>query len=443
VPVTVPPPQSEAAREPDAILALNAGSSSLKFALFPGAPELGALLRGEVSGLGVAPHLVAHDAAGACLADQCWPADGEAGFATVLEAVLALVDAAPGHGGLAGVGHRIVHGGTDHCAPKRFTPALMASLEALTRLDPMHMPHNLAPVRALGVARPEIVQVACFDTAFHRTMPLVAQRFALPRAVSEAGVRRYGFHGLSFDYIARQLADQCPDLVKGHVIVAHLGAGASLCALDRGTSIATSFGISMLDGLMMATRCGSLDPGVIFTLGRLGHSLNDIEDMLYHRSGLLGVSGISDDVRVLLASPDPHAREAIELYAYRIAIEIGGMASALGGVDGIVFTAGVGANSPAIRAAVCARLRWLGLRLDPDANLAGAPRISTARSRIDVRVMATDEEAMIAHYVRSIIQGDPPAETPPADPDGSCAASRRYRGLSEAEATTQSLTCAV
>jgi acetate kinase len=273
----------------------------------------------------------------------------------------------------------------------------------------MHMPHNLAPVLAMELARPGIMQVACFDTAFHRTMPLVAQRFALPRAISAAGVRRYGFHGLSFDYIARQLAEHSPDLIKGHVIVAHLGAGASLCALDRGHSIATSFGISVLDGLMMATRCGSLDPGAIFYLARLGHSLADIEDMLYHRSGLLGVSGISDDVRVLLASADPRAREAIELYTYRIAIEIGGMASALGGVDGIVFTAGVGANSALIRAAVCARLGWLGLRIDAGANLAGAPRIGIARSPIDVRVMPTDEEAMIAHYVRAMLQSTAPA----------------------------------
>jgi acetate kinase len=391
------------------ILTLNAGSSSLKFALFPEGSEAPALLRGEISGLGVAAHLVAHDGEGACLADRSLPSEGDAAFARALDAVLALVDAAPGHGGLAAVGHRIVHGGADHGPPERFTPALMTSLAALTPLDPMHMPHNLAPVRAMEKARPGIVQVACFDTAFHRTMPLVAQRFALPRAISEAGVRRYGFHGLSFDYIARQLAEHSLDLAKGHVIVAHLGAGASLCALDRGRSIATSFGISVLDGLMMATRCGSLDPGAIFYLARLGHSLADIEDMLYHRSGLLGVSGISDDVRVLLASPDPHAREAIELYTYRIATEIGGMASALGGVDGIVFTAGVGSNSPAIRAAVCARLRWLGLRIDAEANLAGAPRIGTARSRIDVRVMPTDEEAMIAQYVRAIIQSEAPA----------------------------------
>ncbi len=231
--------------------------------------------------------------------------------------------------------------------PKSITPALLAALEALTPLDPLHMPDNLAPMHAIAAARPSLTQVACFDTAFHHTLPPVATRFALPRAMSAAGVRRYGFHGLSYEYIASRLMQQSPALARGRVIVAHLGSGASLCALRDGVSIATTTGFSALDGLVMATRCGSLDPGVILYLGRQGHSFADIEDMLYRRSGLLGVSGISGDVRVLLASDDPHAREAIDLFTYRIAVEAGALVSALGGLDGLVFTAGIGEHAPA------------------------------------------------------------------------------------------------
>lgn len=381
------------------ILALNAGSSSLKFALFAATQRLEVLVRGEIADLGTAPHLVAHDASGRQVADQRWTVPGEQAFTDALAAVLRLVDATPGHAALRAVGHRIVHGGADHISPERVTPALLSALDALLPLDPIHMPHNLAPIRAVEKARPGIDQIACYDTAFHHTMPRVAQRFALPRALFDAGVRRYGFHGLSYEYIAGQLAAQLPTLAKGRVIVAHLGAGASLCALGGGVSIATTFGISVLDGLMMATRCGSLDPGVIFYLARLGHGLNAIEDMLYNRSGLLAVSGISSDVRVLLESADPHAREAIELFTYRIALDIGAMTSALGGLDGIVFTAGIGQHAPAIRQAVCQRLEWLGVRLEATANEQSAFRISSTDSAIDVRVMATDEEAMVAHHV--------------------------------------------
>jgi acetate kinase len=231
----------------------------------------------------------------------------------------------------------------------------------------------------------------------------VAARFALPRALAASGVRRYGFHGLSYEYIAGRLKQQAPELARGRVIAAHLGSGASLCALRDGSSIATTTGFSALDGLVMATRCGSLDPGVILYLGHQGHSFADIEDMLYRRSGLLGVSGISGDIRVLLASADPQAREAIELFTYRIATEVGALVSALGGLDGLIFTAGIGEHAPAIRAAVCDRLAWLGLRLDSAANAAGAARISTPDSKIEVRVIATDEEVMIARHTQTII----------------------------------------
>lgn len=390
------------------ILTLNAGSSSVKFALFhtatgaeAAAPQ--ATVRGEIENLDAAPHLLARDAGGVVLAEKRWPAGSVPSFATVLDALLAFTDAHLGRDGLAAVGHRVVHGGADHIAPELITSALLAALEALTPLDPLHMPDNLAPMHAVAAARPALPQVACFDTAFHHTMPPVAARFALPRAISGAGVRRYGFHGLSYEYIAFCLTQQFPALARGRVIAAHLGSGASLCALLDGRSVATTTGFSALDGLVMATRCGSLDPGVILYLGRQGHSFADIEDMLYRRSGLLGVSGISGDVRVLLASDDPHAREAIELFTYRIACEAGALVSALGGLDGLVFTAGIGEHAAPIRAAVCARLAWLGLRLDSAANATGAACISTPDSKVQVRVIATDEEAMIARHTQTTI----------------------------------------
>lgn len=386
-----------------AILTLNAGSSSLKFALFDLESPTLALLRGEVSNLNTAPHIVAHNSEGKSLIDRQWQAGGKGSFASNLTAVLEFVDGQPGHDGLEAVGHRVVYGGEDHIAPELVKPALLRSLTTLIPLDPIHMQHNIAPIRAIAETRPELSQVACFDTAFHHTMPPVARRFALPRAISDAGVRRYGFHGLSYEFIADRLREEAPALARGRVVVAHLGAGASLCALRNGESIATTFGFSVLDGLVMATRCGSLDPGVILHLARQGRSLEDIEDMLYNHSGLLGVSGISADIRVLLESKEVHALEAIELFTYRLAIEIAGMASALGGLDAIVFTAGIGAHSPAIRALVCEQLAWLGVRMDSAANHASEPCINASNSNVAVRVMATDEEAMIARHVCDVL----------------------------------------
>jgi acetate kinase len=386
------------------ILTINGGSSSLKFALFDNTAELTATVRGEIEALDAAPHLLARDASGAVLAERRWPAGSAAHpFATALDTLLNFTDAHLGRDGLAAVGHRVVHGGANHIAPEMITPALVALLETLTPLDPLHMPDNLAPMRAVTAARPQLAQVACFDTAFHHTMPPVAARFGLPRALEAKGVRRYGFHGLSYEYISSCLKKQSPALARGRVIAAHLGSGASLCALNDGNSIATTTGCSALDGLVMATRCGSLDPGVILYLGRLGHSFADVEDLLYRRSGLLGVSGISGDVRVLLASRDPNARDAIELFTYRIALEAGAMISALGGLDGLVFTAGIGEHAPAIRAAVCGRLSWLDLRIDDAANAASAVRISTPDSKVEVCVIATDEELMIARHTQATI----------------------------------------
>lgn len=385
------------------ILTLNAGSSSLKFALFDDA--LASILSGEVEDIHKAPRLSASDAHGGTVVDS-HPLD-KLGAAQILHDLLTFTEAYSGGEGLACVGHRIVHGGAGLADPARVTPALLASLDALTQLDPLHMPANLAPVHAIAAARPGLPQVVCFDTAFHHTMPPEAYTIAIPRALRSEGVRRYGFHGLSYEHIARRLATDAPDLTAGRVIVAHLGADASLCAMKGGVSIATTMGFSTLGGLMMATRCGTIDPGVILYLARQGHSFAEIEDMLYHQAGLLGVSAISGDMRVLLASDDPRAEEAIALFTYRVAIEAGGMASALGGVDALVFTAGIGEHMPAIRAAICERLSWLGITLDADANSAGATRISSVDSKVAVLVYPANEEAMIAHHTQVVLLREP------------------------------------
>jgi acetate kinase len=380
------------------ILTLNAGSSSLKFALFEDSESLTQTMRGEIENLTDAPHFRAYAMDGTMLAEHACAANS---FAETLSTLLTFSGNHLGSGGLTAIGHRIVHGGAKHVAPAFITPQLLISLEALTPLDPLHMPPSLAPVHAIAATHPALPQIACFDTAFHHTLPLVAQQFALPRAISATGVRRYGFHGLSYEYIAGQLQTQLPDLAAGRVIAAHLGAGASLCALRNGASIATTTGFSALDGLVMATRCGRLDPGVLLYLAAQGHSQANIEHMLYHQSGLLGVSGISGDIRVLLASDDPHAKEAIELFTYHIACEVGALTSALGGLDGLVFTAGIGEHAASIRAGVCARLAWLGIRLDVTANAANAQRISTPDSRVAVHVIPTNEEVMIARHTQS------------------------------------------
>lgn len=380
------------------VLTLNAGSSSLKFALFD-AGTLAPVLRGAITGIdGDAKLAVAGSAA-----TRCW-ARG-VGFGTLVTDLLALAHDHAGPAGIVAVGHRIVQGGPDHIAPARVTPAVLAALDKLVTLDPLHLPHNLVPIHAIAAASPTMAQVVCFDTQFHQTMPAVARTVALPVAITGRMISRYGFHGLSYDYVARRLKQTAPEIADARVIVAHLGAGASLCAMHRGASVATTMGFSTLDGLMMATRCGSLDPGVILHLMREGRGVGEIEDILYRRSGLIGVSGISGDMQVLLASDTDKARAAIDLFTYRIAAEIGALGSALGGIDALVFTAGIGEHSPAIRAMVGARLAWLGVRIDAALNGAGQDRISQPASAIDVRVIATDEEAMIAHHVRAVIDG--------------------------------------
>jgi acetate kinase len=307
---------------------------------------------------------------------------------------------------LIGVGHRIVHGGLEYAEPVRVDDRVLKALERLVPLAPLHQPHNLSPIAALRARAPDLPQVACFDTAFHRTNPDVAQRFALPEALHEAGVRRYGFHGLSYEYIASVLPGVDARAAAGKTIVLHLGNGASMCAIENGRSVTSTMGFSAVDGLAMGTRCGAVDPGVLlYLMDERRLDARAIERLIYHESGLLGVSGISSDMRTLLASPDPRARLAIDVYVYRIRRELGSLAAALGGLDAVVFTAGVGENAPAIRERVCRDAAWLGIELDAAANAAGGPRISAAGSRVSAWVIPTNEELMIGRHTRRLLGG--------------------------------------
>jgi acetate kinase len=384
---------------PNAVLALNAGSSSLKFALFDAGKTLALLSKGEIEEIDTAPHFVAQDGQGAPLDETLWSGAAPADRAGLLDSLLQWTDRHLGNSKLIAVGHRVVHGGRNFTGPVLVTDAVLTELDALTPLAPLHQPHSLEPMRTIRRLRPDLPQIACFDTAFHHTLPAVATRFALPRAYENEGIRRYGFHGLSYEYIARQLQSVAPQIAGGKVVVAHLGSGASLCAMADGSSVETTMGFTALDGLVMGTRCGTLDAGVVLYLLQQKHlSAQDIEHLLYEKSGLLGVSGLSSDMRTLLASQAPQAKEAIALFVYRIVLDIGALAAALGGLDGLVFTAGIGEHSPEIRIAVCQGLRWLGVALGPAKPPPGTSLISTPESLIEVHVIPTDEEAMIARH---------------------------------------------
>ncbi len=353
-------------------------------------------MRGQIEGIGSAPHLIARAADGAMLADRRWAGGTHEDF---LAELLDWIGSHLGGAELRAVGHRVVHGGADFTVPVLIDPVVLAALDQLAPLAPLHQPHNLAAIRAMQALRPDLPQIACFDTGFHATQAAVTKSYALPRYLTDAGVRRYGFHGLSYEYVSARLRAVAPGLATGQVIIAHLGNGASLCAISDGASVDTTMGFTALDGLMMGTRCGALDPGVVLHLLRnYGLGVDAIEDLLYRKSGLLGVSGISGDMRVLLASIAPEARDAIELFVFRIVREIGALAASLGGLDGLVFTAGIGENAPTIRAAVADRLGWLGVTLDPAANARGTGRISTGASATEVWVVPTDEETMIARH---------------------------------------------
>jgi len=376
----------------DALLVLNAGSSSVKFSLFAlerGAPRLE--LKGQIEGLPEAAHFSAPGG------ERRWRAPLAHEQAT--DFLLEWIEQRMHGRRLAAVGHRVVHGGTRYAAPVRVDAGVLAQLEALVPLAPLHQPHNLAAIRRLAALRPGLAQVACFDTAFHRGQAAVAQAFALPPEITREGVHRYGFHGLSYEYIAQALPAIDARAAAGRTVVAHLGNGASMCALREGRSVASTMGFTALEGLPMGTRCGALDPGVLLWLmDQKRMDARAIEDLLYHRSGLLGVSGLSGDMRTLLASDADGARAAVDQFVYRIGRELGSLAAALGGLDALVFTAGIGEHAAPVRARVCRDAAWLGLELDQAANAAGGPRISSAASRVSAWVIPTDEELMIARH---------------------------------------------
>jgi len=390
---------------PDAIAVLNAGSSSLKFSLFAERGDaLELIARGQAEGLYTAPRFVAKDRDGKTLAEKSWGDGAKLGHDGALDYLVAFLRAELGEQRLAGVGHRVVHGGLEYSQPVRVDAKVLAALEKYVSLAPLHQPHNLAPIRALLARTPALPQVACFDTAFHRVQPEVAQAFALPRSITDRGVRRYGFHGLSYEYIAHTLPEHDARAAAGKTVVLHLGNGSSMCAMASGRSVASTMGFTAVDGLPMGTRSGSLDPGVIlYLLDEMKMDARAIEKLIYQESGLLGVSGISSDMRALLASDDPAAKAAVDLYVYRIGRELGSLAAALGGLDAVVFTAGIGENSSILRERVCRDARWLGLGLDPKANNAGGPRISSAASRVSVWAIPTNEELMIARHTRKLI----------------------------------------
>ena len=392
---------------PDAVLVLNAGSSSIKFSVYALGPDdrLGLDSRGQVEGIGTRPRFVASDGEGIGLRDESFAAAGRDGHGEALRRLASWLRERLSDDRVLAVGHRVVHGGVEFEAPVAIDEAVLQRLDALVPLAPLHQPHNLAAIRALRAQMPGLLQVACFDTAFHRPHPELADRFALPRRYYDDGIRRYGFHGLSYEYIAHRLREIAPEIAEGRVVVAHLGSGASMCAMRTGRSQDSTMGFTALDGLPMGTRCGALDPGIVIHLMRAyGMDADAIERLLYHDCGLKGVSGISNDMRTLLASDDPNAAQAVDLFVWRICRELGALAAALGGLDGFVFTAGIGERSPDIRERVCRGSAWLGIELDEDANRAGDARISAAGSRVAVWAIPTDEELMIARHTLGVLR---------------------------------------
>jgi acetate kinase len=390
----------------DAVLVLNAGSSSIKFSLFAEAAAEPALVaRGQIEGIYTAPHFTAKDADGKPAGEKRWEAGSKLGHDGALAHLIDWLKATYGaEYRLAAVGHRVVHGGTEYAAPVRVDAGIVAKLERLVPLAPLHQPHNLAPIRAVLQRAPELPQVACFDTAMHRSNPPLAQMFALPKELDDAGVRRYGFHGLSYEYIASVLGRYDERAARGRTVVLHLGNGASMCALESGRSVASTMGFTAVDGLPMGTRCGAIDPGaILYLMDERKMDARAIEKLIYSQSGLLGVSGVSSDMRALLESSEPRAKLAVDLFLYRIGRELGSLAAALGGLDAIVFTAGIGEHAAPIRERVCRQAAWLGVELDAAANSKNGPRISTAASRTAAWVIPTNEELMIARHTRDLL----------------------------------------
>ena len=388
-----------------AILVLNAGSSSIKFLLYEHKDgRLDPQLRGQIEGIHTSPHFVARTARGVVAAEKSWGDEGKLGHEGAVDYLAEFLRHEAGGMELEAVGHRVVHGGPDFARPVRITLEVLTHLDQFVPLAPLHQPHNLAPIRMLLARRPELPQVACFDTAFHSTNPPVAQRFAIPAELHDAGVRRYGFHGMSYEYVASVLPEHDRRAASGKTVVCHLGNGSSMCAIEKGASIASTMGFTALDGLAMGTRCGAIDPGVLlYLMDERKMDARAIEKLLYQQSGLLGVSGISSDMRKLLESNDPRAQLAVDLFIYRIRRELGSLAAALGGLDALVFTAGIGENSAVIRERVCRDATWLGVDVDSEANRSGGPRISTKASRVSAWVLPTNEELMIARHTRRLV----------------------------------------
>ena len=387
------------------VLVLNAGSSSIKFLFFAEhGGDLSPVIRGQVEALHTAPRFIARDGQGRVMAEKSWGDGTQLGHDGAVAHLAAFLQEHGAGYELRAVGHRVVHGGLQHNRPVRLDADVLATLEKLVPLAPLHQPHNLAPIRILFERRPQLPQVACFDTAFHATNSDVARRFAIPAELHDAGVRRYGFHGLSYEYVASVLPSHDERAAAGKVVVCHLGNGSSMCAIEAGHSVASTMGFTALDGLPMGTRCGALDPGVLlYLMDERGMDARAIEKLLYSQSGLLGVSGISSDMRKLLESDDPRAKLAVDLYVYRIRRELGSLAGALGGLDALVFTAGIGENSAAIRERVCCDAAWLGVELDAHANAKGEPRISTPGGRVAAWVIPTNEELMIARHTQRLV----------------------------------------
>jgi acetate kinase len=390
----------------ETILVVNAGSSSIKFQTFEVAAHdrLERGMKGQIEGIGTRPRLTVRSADRQTVVDTTWPAAEASDVPAALDKVVGFLRGQLGGKLPTAIGHRVVHGGPDYSEPTIVDDVILGRLERFAPLAPLHQPNNLGPIRAILARQPHVLQVACFDTAFHRGHPEVADRFAIPEHLYAEGVRRYGFHGLSYEYIASRLGEVAPELAEGRVAVAHLGSGASMCAISRGRSLESTMGFTALDGLPMGTRPGQLDAGIVlYLMSAKGMSAKAIERFLYYECGLRGLSGISNDVRELLASPDPRAKLALEYFVYRIALLTGMLAAAMNGIDGFIFTAGIGENAPAIRDAVLRRLAWLGLEIDPVANAKGGPLISRKGSRVACYVIATDEELMIArHTLRAL-----------------------------------------
>ena len=390
----------------DYAVTLNAGSSSLKFGVYkrPEGEAWDLAASGQIEGIGVSPRFKAKDGSGTKLVDRELDKGVVRDGAAALDALAEWLRSQYGGARILGVGHRVVHGGPRFDGPTRVTPDVLEALRSLIPLAPLHQPYNLAAIDAVFKRLPDVPQVACFDTSFHRGQPAVAEVVPLPQDIRAGGVQRYGFHGLSYEYIASVLESIAPEIAGGRVIVAHLGSGASLCAMKNRKSIDSSLGFTALDGLCMGTRPGALDPGVVLYLFQnLGLSAKQVETLLYKKSGLLGISGISNDMRDLLGRTEPEARLAVDYFVYRAAREIGALAAVLGGVDGLVFTAGIGENSAEIRARICQASAWLGIELDTAANEARGPRITRAGSAVSAWVIPTNEELVIARHTGRLL----------------------------------------